>query len=456
VDDECQASRKLLWLPSDKPDALERRLWDRLSRFHPTICRTERQAVDAIRQTGATVTLANGPAENWDAGSLLSALQTEFPAVSFFLRDIRLPVFQAVHLTRHGAAGIFGQESDETTVTAEIESALERSDAISSWRRNLIGTSPSMDRICSLVELVSQRRGTVLLTGETGSGKEVLARAIHAAGKRSGRPFVAVNCSAIPGALLESELFGYVRGAFTGANMPRTGRFEQAQTGTLFLDEIGDLGFELQSKLLRVLQEREMQRLGSSETVRLDVRVIAATHIDLKSRVREGTFREDLYYRLNVIPIEMPPLRVRKSDIPLLAEHFLRKICKAEEITLRSLHGTALMRLMEHSWPGNVRELENALERAVALSGNRLLLTENDFQFAFEPLELEPNLERDVPDSGLDYEQAVSRFEWSLLSKALRKAGGNKKAAADLLGLKRTTLSAKVKVLATTAGGLVM
>jgi transcriptional regulator with GAF, ATPase, and Fis domain len=445
-----------LWLPSDEPDLFERRLWDRLSRFPVTICRTARQAVDAVRQTGASVALANGPAENWDAASLLNALQAGCPDVCFFLRDIRLPISQVVHLTRRGAAGIFGPESDETTVAAEIQSALERSDAVSSWRRSLIGTSASMDRICSLVELVSQRRGTVLLTGETGSGKEVLARAIHAAGKRSGRPFVAVNCSAIPGALLESELFGYVRGAFTGANIPRTGRFEQAQTGTLFLDEIGDLGFDLQSKLLRVLQEREMQRLGSSETIRLDVRVIAATHIDLKLRVREGAFREDLYYRLNVIPIEMPPLRARKSDIPLLVEHFLHKICRAEEITLRSLNGAALMRLMEHSWPGNVRELENALERAVALSGNRLQLTESDFLLALDPSELETNLERDVPDSGLDYEQVVSRFEWSLLSKALRKAGGNKKAAADLLGLKRTTLSAKVKVLATTAGGLVM
>jgi transcriptional regulator with GAF, ATPase, and Fis domain len=296
----------------------------------------------------------------------------------------------------------------------------------------------------------------VLLTGETGTGKEVLARAIHTAGKRASRPFVAVNCSAIPGTLLESDLFGHVRGAFTGATNQRIGRFEQAQTGTLFLDEIGDLDLELQTKLLRVLQEREIQRLGSSESVRLDVRVIAATHIDLSARIREGAFREDLFYRLNVIPIEVPPLRERKSDIPPLSEHILRKICTMEGIPVRGLTGSGLMGLMEYSWPGNVRELENALERAVALSGERLLLNERDFDFPSEGVSFVSDAGCEVPDCGFDYDRAVSRFEWNLLSKALRKAGGNKKAAADLLGLKRTTLAAKVKVLSTSAGSLVM
>jgi transcriptional regulator with PAS, ATPase and Fis domain len=313
-----------------------------------------------------------------------------------------------------------------------------------------------MQRICSLVQLVSQRRGTVLLWGETGTGKEVLAQAIHAAGKRSTYPFVAVNCSAIPGTLLEAELFGHTRGAFTGAHAGRTGRFEQAQNGTIFLDEIGDLDLELQCKLLRVLQEREMQRLGSSETLRLDVRVIAATHVDLTTRVRSGAFREDLYYRLNVIPIELPTLRARKSDIPLLAEHFLRKICKLEQVPARLLTAAAIMELMEYSWPGNIRELENTLERAVALSGDRVLLTEEDFNLPKSGPETELETEYDLPDGGFDFDRAVSRFEWNLLSQALRKAGGNKKAAAEMLGLKRTTLAAKVKVLSTTAAGLVM
>jgi DNA-binding NtrC family response regulator len=442
---------QLLWVPSSFPDVCERRLWERLSRFSPTLCHTEAQAIDAVRNKRGRVAVANGPATTWSPMNLLSALQRECPSVSFFLRDTGLPISEAVQLTRNGAAGVFGQESDEAAIADEIQSVLGRqSTGQQSWRGRLVGASESIERICSTVELIASRRGTVLLTGETGTGKEVLARAIHAAGNRAARPFIAVNCSAIPGTLLESELFGHVRGAFTGANMLRIGRFEQANSGTLFLDEIGDLDLELQSKLLRVLQERELQRLGSSETIRLDVRIIAATHIDLAARVREGTFREDLYYRLKVIPIEVPPLRTRKTDIPLLADHILRKVCGAEEIPVRTLSDSALMRLIEYSWPGNIRELENTLERAVALSGQRLILADLDFDLPGQETADEVLDEGcDLPEFGLDFERAVSRFEWKLLSKALRKAGGNKKAAADLLGLKRTTLAAKVKVLST-------
>ncbi len=401
--------------------------------------------------------LANGPADMLEPVTLLSAMRLACPSVAFFHRDIKLPVSKAVQLARSGAAGIFGAEADEEAVVAAIESALQGENAaIDPWRRGIVGESSVVQQLCSKVELASQRRGTVLLTGESGSGKEVLARAIHAAGSRSAQPFVAVNCSAIPGTLLESELFGHVRGAFTGANAQRVGRFEQAQKGTILLDEIGDLSLELQSKLLRVLQEREMQRLGSSETVHLDVRVIAATHVDLTRQIREGNFREDLYYRLNVLPIAVPPLRERKSDIPLLSEHLLRRICAAEGIALRGLGSDARMLLMEYSWPGNIRQLENALERAVAFSGDKLLLTEEDFDLPRESAEPAMDPDCELPDCGFDYERAVSRFEWNLLSQALRKAGGNKKAAADLLGLKRTTLTAKVKVLSTTAGCLVM
>ena len=439
--------RKLVWLPSSAPDLCERRLWERLSRFQPVVCRTGQQAVDAIRWQTTVVALANGPADTWDSTALLSAIQSECPDAAFFLRDKLLSVSEAAQLGRKGAAGIFGPEADEITVASAVESALEFEDAApETWRRSMVGESPGMQSICSMVRMISQRRGTVLLSGETGTGKEVLARAIHTAGPRSGQPFVAVNCSAIPGTLLESELFGHTRGAFTGAHGLRIGRFEQARNGTIFLDEIGDLDIELQTKLLRVLQERQIERLGSSENIRLDVRVIAATHIDLHSRVRAGEFREDLYYRLNVIPIGIPPLRARTSDIPLLAEHLLHKICRLEQIPLRSLSPAAMMRLFEHSWPGNIRELENALERAVALSGDRLLLTEKDFEI-LNTVSTTAESDYELPEGGLDYERLVSRFEWKLLSQALRKAGGNKKAAAEMLGLKRTTLAAKVKIL---------
>jgi DNA-binding NtrC family response regulator len=317
--------------------------------------------------------------------------------------------------------------------------------------RLLIGESWEMRQVCRMIELVGPRRATVLITGESGTGKEIAARAIHGAGPRGRGPWVAVNCTALPENLLEAELFGHLRGAFTGAMQNRVGRFEQAQGGTLFLDEIGDLAMELQAKLLRVLQEREFQRLGSSETIKTDVRVVTATNCDLLARVEQGLFREDLYYRLNVVPILMPPLRARRSDIPMLVEHFLSKICGMEEVPLKAIAPAALARLCDYSWPGNVRQLENAIEAGVALSGDRDMLQPPDF-----PLP-ESNKMRSlsaaaiptipVPDGGLDYEHTVATIGRSILAQALQKTGGNKKAAADMLNLKRTTLSAKIRTL---------
>jgi transcriptional regulator with GAF, ATPase, and Fis domain len=261
---------------------------------------------------------------------------------------------------------------------------------------------------------------------------------------------VAVNCSALPESLLESELFGHVRGAFTGAFQNRIGRFEQAQGGTLFLDEIGELPMDLQSKLLRVLQEREVQRLGSSETIKVDIRIVAATNCDLERRIEQGKFREDLFYRLNVVPLEMPPLRRRREDVPLLATHFVDRVCRAEGIPVKMLTAETLERLCDYSWPGNVRQLENMVEMAVALSGERRTLGLADFQLP-APLAERPMNGRaplvPVPDCGLDYEHTLAVIERSILEQALRKTGGNKKAAAEMLRLKRTTLSAKVRSL---------
>jgi transcriptional regulator with GAF, ATPase, and Fis domain len=275
------------------------------------------------------------------------------------------------------------------------------------------------------------------------------ARALHLASPRAHLPMVTVNCSALPEHLLEAELFGHVKGAFTGAIQSRIGRFEQADGSTLFLDEIGDMPLELQAKLLRVLQEREFQRLGSSETVRVDVRVAAASNNDLPEKVQRGQFREDLYYRINVVPIEMPPLRERLGDVPLLVLHFIEKICRLENIPAKQVGGETLERLSSYSWPGNVRQLENAVEMAVALSGQRPVLYPSDFPLPSpvrgKPSRCESAPSITVPDHGLDFDEVVGRFERSILDQAMRKSGGNKKRAADLLRLKRTTLSAKLR-----------
>jgi DNA-binding NtrC family response regulator len=311
-----------------------------------------------------------------------------------------------------------------------------------------------MREVCQVIRLVGARRATVLITGETGAGKELAARALHMAGPRRHGPFIAVNCAAIPENLIEDELFGHVRGAFTGAIQSRIGRFEQAHGGVLFLDEIGELPLELQAKLLRVLQEREFQRLGGAETVRVDVRVIAAANCDLAERIAQNRFREDLYYRLNVVPIHMPSLRHRREDIPALAAHFVEKICRAEEIIPKIVSPEAFDRLCAYSWPGNVRQLENSVEMAVALSGDRAVLLPADFRLPDQPRSPSPSLAAPVfhlPDSGLDYERTVAEIERSILEQALQKTGGNKKAAAEMLGLKRTTLSAKVRSLAPSA-----
>jgi transcriptional regulator with GAF, ATPase, and Fis domain len=261
---------------------------------------------------------------------------------------------------------------------------------------------------------------------------------------------VSVNCNAVPETLIETELFGHSKGAFTGAHAARIGRFEQAHKSTLFLDEIGDIPFSFQAKLLRVLQEQEVQRVGSSETVKLDVRIIAASNVDLEAAVAERRFRDDLYYRLNVVPIHLPPLRDRREDIPLLVEHLLAKIEQAESGPSKCISDEAIEYLTKLDWPGNVRQLEHVLQMAVALSGDRTTLQVHDFAVTrvrrFERVEQNTPLLQ-LPDGGLDLENAVSRFELSLLNQALTVCGGNKARAANLLHIKRTTLLAKMKTL---------
>lgn len=316
----------------------------------------------------------------------------------------------------------------------------------------MIGDSLPIREIFQRIHLVAPRRSTVLILGETGTGKEVAARAIHAAGPRAGQPFVAVNCGALPDNLLEAELFGHVKGAFTGAWTSRVGRFEAAQQGTIFLDEVGELPLDLQAKLLRVLQEREVQRLGSSEAIPVDVRVIAATNADLEVRVREGEFREDLYYRLNVVPMRIPALRERRCDIPLLARHFVAKICSVEGVPVKFFRTGVEETLAAYDWPGNVRQLENAVEMAIALSGDRLELTVEDFPLpSARSAHARHSIAIPLPESGIDFERTIQAIELSLLQQALDRANGNKSRAAGILQLNRTTLTAKLKSLSATA-----
>lgn len=312
----------------------------------------------------------------------------------------------------------------------------------------LVGRSARMQEIFTLLETVAPTTSTILVTGETGTGKELVARAIHSLSRRASERFVALNCGAIPEALLEAELFGHVRGAFTGAVSNRVGRVELAHRGTLFLDEIGTMPSPLQARLLRVLQQREVERLGEGRPVPVDVRVVAATNADLESMVAAGTFREDLYYRLNVIPLHLPPLRERREDIPLLVRHFLMTFGEQAVPIRRDVvfSQEAMRRLMAYDWPGNIRQLENTVERALALSPQR---TQIDVSVLPREIRGDGDDARPVPlvlpDGGFDLDRALAAVERGFLQQALSRTEGNRSRAAELLGVKRTTLVEKVK-----------
>ena len=320
-------------------------------------------------------------------------------------------------------------------------------------RDSIVGRSEKMEEIFRLVERIAPARSTILITGESGTGKEVIAKQIHQASPRADNPFVVVNCSNIPSELLESELFGHTKGAFTGAVSAKKGLFEVADTGSIFLDEIGDLRPETQVRLLRVIQEREFTPLGETKPVSVDVRIIAATNVDLKEAVKNGTFREDLYYRLSVVPIELPSLRERKEDVLPLAQHFIKKYNEenAREIS-ESISPPVLSLLENYYYPGNVRELENIIERAVVIAPTDELTTE-----CLRPEVLDPELAREMIKNskgasgeidiaqGIRFYDEVKRFEIDLIQRALEQTNGHQSRAARLLGLNATTLNSKIK-----------
>ena len=444
---------RLLWICSAHP-AGDVRLLCSNADLTVKLANTIDEGLSEINRAAIDVVLLGLLEDDPSGNRSIELLRNADATVPILIHRPELSVADAMRFTRLGAFScVSGSVSTDNVRNAIGEAAESRVSTVQgagkeAWRDSIVGNSRGMQKVVEIIRLVASRRSTVLITGETGTGKEVVARAIHLESNRRDKPMVAVNCGAIPATLIEAELFGHVKGAFTGAATSRIGLFEQANGGTIFLDEIAELPFDVQAKLLRVLQEREFQRLGSSETVKVDVRVIAAANVDLEKAVAEKRFREDLYYRLNVVPLRLPALRERADDVRLLAAHFLSKFCREEGLPPKRLSNETLQRMEEHHWPGNVRQLEHAVEMAVALSGAREELYASDFSLPVRrnntgiPSVLSSV---DLPEGGLNFDDVVGRIERSLLMQALDRSGGNRGKAADLLGLKRTTFLAKLK-----------
>jgi len=348
-------------------------------------------------------------------------------------RGERMPVSISTALLKDAHGNVLG--GVETFRDLSTEVALRRELAGQRGFADIVGQSPAMRRIFDLLPRIAESDSTVLIEGESGTGKELVARAIHSLSRRRKKPLVSVSCVTLPDTLLASELFGYVAGAFTDARRDKPGRFARAEGGTIFLDEIGDISPAMQAQLLRVIQEKEYEPLGATKPVKADVRVIAATNKDLKSLVEQGAFREDLYYRLNVVTLKLPPLRERREDIPLLVEHFIQRFNRLNGRDIRGLSEEAMRILMQHEYPGNVRQLENALEHAFVLcTGDRIL-----------PEHLPPDFRREGQPPALPTSGTLAEVERARILDALKRHGGSVAAAASELGIHRTTLWRKLK-----------
>jgi DNA-binding NtrC family response regulator len=392
---------------------------------------------------------------------LLTRVEARWPAVTRVLltaysdRDLLLQAIQlgrvhdyvlkpwrAEDLGLRLRAGIEAFKRRRAEARAAVERDVLKADLQERDPSGIVGLEGGLASVCTLLDCVAPTDSTVMIRGENGTGKELIAREVHRRSPRAERPFVRVNCAAFSEGVLESELFGHDAGAFTGAKQVRIGRFEQANTGTLFLDEIGDVSPAVQVRLLRVLQEREIERVGGNRTIKVDIRVIAATHRDLEGMVRSGQFRQDLFFRLNVVPVKIPPLRARPGDLAALAQHFVGHFCRQLGKRLE-LSRAALESLARYDWPGNVRELRNAVERAVVLADGSLLLEAEDFSFdmAAGP---SPAPLAAASACGSLFEE-IARIEADKIKDALRKSGGSKARAARILGIPRTTLNDKLR-----------
>lgn len=428
---------------------------------------TGEAAVERLEACAFDIVLTDLRLPGIDGTAVLDAARERYPDIVCIVVTGFGTVTDAVVAIKRGAADFITKPFQFDQLLHVMRSALEqrRLRSENAWLRSqireryrfegLVGRSPRMRELFDLLETVAASPSTVLVTGETGTGKELAAKAIHHNSPRRGHRFVALNCSAVPETLLESELFGHVRGAFTGAVASRTGRLESAHEGTLFLDEVGTMSGPLQAKLLRVLQERQLERIGDNRPIRIDVRIIAATNADLAQMVRDGRFREDLYYRLNVIPIFLPPLRERGEDIPLLVRHFVEAFSRRQgrpgTVTVTQ---AAMRRMMAYGWPGNIRELENAIERALTLSRHRAWIDVDDLPPGLQQAALpEPAALPAIPEEGFDLAAHVAAVERRLIRQALDDTGGNRQQAARRLGIKRTTLVEKLKRLGSIESG---
>jgi DNA-binding NtrC family response regulator len=488
IDALAESKKHLLLVEDEAP--LRETLAERLAEhgFEVSQADSGEHAIEQLAEFAFDIVVTDLRLPGLDGTRVLEAALLRYPDIVGIIVTGYGTVKDAVEAIKHGATDFVTKPFQFDELLHALDSALEKRKlkAENAYLRSqlqerykfegLIGRSPAMRALFQLLETVSASASTILVTGETGTGKEVVARAIHHNSPRRAQRFVALNCGAIPETLLEAELFGHVRGAFTGAIGTRQGRLEQAHKGTLFMDEVGTMSAGMQMKLLRVLQEREFERIGDTHTTKVDVRVVAATNSDLLKMVAEGTFREDLFYRLNIIPIHLPPLRERKEDIPLLVQHFLKKFAvvpeagrgatraegreqraegrehRAEDSAPKplSISQQAMRSLMAYAWPGNVRQLENAIERAVALSGGRQQIDTSDLTpdiLQASQATVAPDV--NLPEGGIDFARYINQIEHDLIRRALQKTGGNKGQASKLLNLKRTTLVEKLKRLET-------
>jgi DNA-binding NtrC family response regulator len=409
---------------------------------------TTEQALEILEQMPVDILITDLRVPQLGGLELLKRVRETYPQTAVMVLTQYGTIESAVEATRMGAADYVTKPFHVPELRTKLDRVV-RSLEMDQENRvlreqlrtrpgfgGLIGVSQKMQRVYRLIEKVSQHNYPVLILGESGTGKELVAKSIHYSGSRRSRPFVPVDCSALVPTLIEAELFGYVKGAFTGANHTKQGLMEAADNGTLFLDEIGDLPIDLQAKLLRALQEKEVKPVGATDRIAVTMRVIAATNRDLETAVRQNTFRQDLYFRLNVVQIKMPPLRERKTDIPILVNSFLEKF-SGESGVVRSISEDAMARLMAYDWPGNVRELENAIERAIALgSGPILHVGDLPSGLQFSSGERMPQNDELLP---------LDELERRAILRALRESGGDKLAAARLLGIGKTTLYRKLK-----------